>query len=155
VIESVAQEKFYKDVRHDSLRPVVPKDPRASHVGSSSAAPSRTTHSGGTPSAPAPNSGILKMIRGIFAICWHTDQCLDVMDQRLQIVRCTQEIIHGQWDEPLQEFPNVPIFLPVPDQYGSLTPAKLTAFGIDPARVPSDDNDEAQANDNEETDDDE
>jgi hypothetical protein len=155
VIESVAQEKFYKDVRHDSLRPVVPKDPRASRVGSSSATPSRTTHSGGTPATPAPNSGILKMIRGIFATCWHTDQHLDVMDQRLQIVRCTQEIIHGQWDEPLQEFPDVPVFSPISDQYGSLTLAKLAAFGIDSARVPSDDNDEAQANDDEETDDDE
>jgi hypothetical protein len=59
VIESVAQEKFYKDVHHDSLQPAVPKDLRASRA-SSSAAPSRTT-------APAPNSGILKMLQGIFA----------------------------------------------------------------------------------------
>jgi hypothetical protein len=35
MIESVAHEKFHKDVRHDSLHPAVPKDPRASHVGSS------------------------------------------------------------------------------------------------------------------------
>jgi hypothetical protein len=88
--ESVAQEKFYKDVRHDSLCPTVPKDPRASRASSSAAAPaapSRTTHSGGAPSAPAPNSGILKMLRGIFATCLCTDQRLDVMDQCLQIVR--------------------------------------------------------------------
>jgi hypothetical protein len=32
IIESVAQEMFYKDVHHDSLHPVVPKDPRASHA---------------------------------------------------------------------------------------------------------------------------
>jgi hypothetical protein len=82
MIESVAQEKFYKDVRHDSLCPTVPKDPRASHAGSS-AAPSRTTRSGSSPSAPAPNSGILKMLQGIFATCWHTDQHLDVMYHRL------------------------------------------------------------------------
>jgi hypothetical protein len=65
MIEYVAQEKFYKNVRHHSLRPVVPKDPRASHVGSSAApaaAPSHTTHSGGAPSAPATNFGILKML---------------------------------------------------------------------------------------------
>jgi hypothetical protein len=68
MIESVAQEKFYKDVRHDSLPTAVPKDPKASRVGSS-AAPSRTTHSCGAPSAPATNSGILKMLRGIFATC--------------------------------------------------------------------------------------
>jgi hypothetical protein len=52
-------------VRHDSLRPAVPKDPMASHAGSSTApavAPSRTTHSGGAPSTPAPNSGNLKML---------------------------------------------------------------------------------------------
>jgi hypothetical protein len=61
MIESVAQEKFYKDVRHDSLRPAVPKDPRASRAGSSTA-PSHTTHSAGAPSAPATNSGILKML---------------------------------------------------------------------------------------------
>jgi hypothetical protein len=83
MIESVAQEKFYKDVRHDSLRSAVPNDPMASHAGSSTApttAPSRTTRSGGAPSTPAPNSGILKILRGIFAICWRIDQRLDVMD---------------------------------------------------------------------------
>jgi hypothetical protein len=65
MIESVAQEKFYKDVRHDSLRPAVPKDPRASRAGSSTAlaaAPSHTTHSAGAPSAPVTNPGILKML---------------------------------------------------------------------------------------------
>jgi hypothetical protein len=104
MIESVAQEKFYKDVHHDSLHPIVPKDPRVSHAGSSAApvaAPSCTTRSGGAPFAPAPNSGILKMLWGIFATCRHTDQRLDVMDQRLQIVRCNEEIIHSQWDKLL------------------------------------------------------
>jgi hypothetical protein len=46
MIEYVMQEKFYKDVHHDSLRPAVPKDPRTSRAGSA-AAPSRTTCSGG------------------------------------------------------------------------------------------------------------
>jgi hypothetical protein len=118
MIESVAHEKFYKDVRHDSLRPTVPKDSRASHADSfvaPAAAPSRTTRSGGAPSAPAPNSGILKMLQDIFVTCRHTDYSLDVMDQLLWIVRRNQEIIHSQRDEPLQEFPNVPVFSPVPD----------------------------------------
>jgi hypothetical protein len=104
MIESMVQEKFHKDVYHDSLRPAVPKDPRASRAGSSAApaaAPSHTTSSGGAPSAPVPNSGILKMLWGIFATCRRTDQHLDVIDQRLQIVRCNQEIIHSQRDEPL------------------------------------------------------
>jgi hypothetical protein len=104
MIESVAQEKFYKDVRHDSLRPAVPKDPRDSRVGSFAApvaAPSRPTCSGGAPSAPATNSGILKMLRSIFVTCRRTDQHLDVMNQCLQIVRRNQEIIHSQRDEPL------------------------------------------------------
>jgi hypothetical protein len=73
VIESVKQKRFYKDVRHDSLHPAVPKDPRASHAGSAAAARSHTTLSGGAPSAPATNSCILKMLRGIFAICRCTD----------------------------------------------------------------------------------
>jgi hypothetical protein len=77
------------------------------------------------------------------------------MDQCLQIVRRKQEIIHSQHDEPLQDFPDVPIFPPVPDPYSSLTPAELAAFGIGPARVSSDDDDEAQADDDEETEDDE
>jgi hypothetical protein len=51
--------------------------------------------------------------------------------------------------------PRRPVFPPVPDPYGSLTPAEFAAFGIDPARVSSDDDDEAQANDEEETEDDE
>jgi hypothetical protein len=65
MIESVTWEKFYKDVRHDSLRPAMPKDPRASHAGSSAAptaAPSHTTRSGGAPFAPATNTDILKML---------------------------------------------------------------------------------------------
>jgi hypothetical protein len=79
MIKSVAQEKFYKDVRHDSLRPAVPKDLRTSRAGSSSsttAAPSRTTRSGGSLSAPVPSSSILKILWGIFATCRCTDQRL-------------------------------------------------------------------------------
>jgi hypothetical protein len=84
IIESVVQEKFYRDVCHDSLCPAVPKDPRASCASSSSAAaPSRTTHGGGAPSTPAPNSSIFKMLQGIFATCRCTDHRLDVMDQCL------------------------------------------------------------------------
>jgi hypothetical protein len=88
MIETVVHEKFYKDVCHDSLRPAVPKDPRASRGGSSSsttaaATPSHTTRSSGAPSAPAPNAGILKMLRGIFATCRCTNQQLDMMDQCL------------------------------------------------------------------------
>jgi hypothetical protein len=82
---------------------------------------------------------------------------MDVMDQRLQIVWHIQEIIHSQQDEPLLEFPDVPIFPPVPDPYASLTPADLVGFGIGPARAPDDDNDddEEAVNDNEEMEDDE
>jgi hypothetical protein len=94
------------------------------------------------------------MLRGIFATCQRTDQRLYVMNQRLQIVRHNQEIIHSQRDEPLQEFPDVPVFPPVPNPYGSLTPAKLAAFNIGPACVSSDDDDEVQSDDNEETKDD-
>jgi hypothetical protein len=158
MIESVTQEKFYKDVRPGPLCPAVPRDPRAFHASFSSApaaALSRTTRSGGAPSAPTSNSGILKMLHGIFATCRRTDQRLDVMDQRLQIVRSNQEIIHSQRDEPLQEFPDVPIFPPVPDPYGSLTPAELAAFGIGPARASSDDDDEARDYEEEEMEDDE
>jgi hypothetical protein len=78
-----------------------------------------------------------------------------VLHQHLQIVRRNQEIIHSQWDEPLLEFPDVPVFPPVPDPYNSLTPAELAAFGIGPARVSLDDDNEAQAADDEETEDDE
>jgi hypothetical protein len=41
-------------------------------------------------------------------MCRRTDQRLDVMEQRLQIVRCNQEIIYSQRDEPLLEFLDVP-----------------------------------------------
>jgi hypothetical protein len=95
------------------------------------------------------------MLRGIFATCRCTDQCLDVMDQCLQIVWCNQEIIHSQRDEPLQEFSDIPVFPPVLDPYGSLTPTELAALGIGPAHVSSNDDDEAQADDDEEMEDDE
>jgi hypothetical protein len=83
---------------------------------------------------------------------------MDVMEQCLQIVRCNQEIIHSQRDEPLLEFLDVPIFPPVPDPYASLTPTKLASFGIGHARVDDDDDDEEEeeeANNDEETEDDE
>jgi hypothetical protein len=157
MIEVVAHEKFYKDVRHDSLRPAMPKDPRAPRASSSThaAAPSRTTRSGGASSTPSVNSDILKMLWGIFAMCRHTGQCMDVLDQSLQIVRHNQEIIHSQQDEPLLEFLDVPIFPPVPDPYASLTLAELAAFGIGPACVSDDDDEEEEANDDEEMEDDE
>jgi hypothetical protein len=59
-------------------------------------------------------------------------------------VRRNQEIIHSQWDEPLQEFPDVPVFPPVPGPYSSLTPAELAAYSIGPARVSSDDDEETE-----------
>jgi hypothetical protein len=67
---------------------------------------------------------------------------MDVMDQRLQIVRCNQEIIYSQQGMTLREFPDIPIFLPIPDPYGSLTLAELAAFGIGPTHVSDDDDDE-------------
>jgi hypothetical protein len=98
MIEVVAHEKFYKNVRHDWLHPVVPKDPRTHRASSSTptATPSRATHSGSASSAPSVNSDILKMLCGIFATCQRTDQRMNVMDQCLQIVRRNQEIIHSQ-----------------------------------------------------------
>jgi hypothetical protein len=52
MIEVVAHEKFYKDVAHEMLRPVVPKDPTMAHT--------CTTLNGGA-SSSSTNSGILKM----------------------------------------------------------------------------------------------
>jgi hypothetical protein len=68
MIETMAPEKFYKDVHHDSLHPTVPRDPRTPCVASSTTAgaPSHTTHGGGASSAPSANYGILKILRGIF-----------------------------------------------------------------------------------------
>jgi hypothetical protein len=80
---------------------------------------------------------------------------LDVIDRHLQIVRRNQEIIHSQWDQPLLEFPDVPVFPPIPDPYASLTPAELASFGIDFARVDDDDDDEELADEDEEMEDDE
>jgi hypothetical protein len=78
-----------------------------------------------------------------------------VIDRHLQIVRRNQEIIHSQWDQPLLEFPDVPVFPPIPDPYASLTPAELASFGIDFARVDDDDDDEELADEDEEMEDDE
>jgi hypothetical protein len=90
MIEVVTKEKFYKDTSHEPLCPAMPKDPRAPRAGTSTAAvvASRTKRSGSASSTPSNNSDILKMLWGIFATCRCTDQCLDVMDQCLQIVRC-------------------------------------------------------------------
>jgi hypothetical protein len=102
MIEVVTHEKFYKDVKHASLYPAVPKDPRT-HRSSSSAAvvvPARTTQNGGA-SSSSQSFMMLKMFRGIFAMCGRTDQHLYVIELRMEIVHHNQEIIHSQWDEPL------------------------------------------------------
>jgi hypothetical protein len=71
-------------------------------------------------------------------------------------VQCNREIIHSQRDEPLLEFPDVPVLPPVPDPYASLTPAELAAFGIGPVCVSGNHNDdEEEANNDEEIDDNE
>jgi hypothetical protein len=155
MIEMVTKKKFYKDSRHDPLCPVVPKGLRTYCASVLSHVAPCTTRNGGASSASSTNSGFLKMFRGIFAMCRCTNQCMDVIEQHLQIVRHNQEIIHSQWDEPLLEFPDIPILPPVLDPYASLTPAELTAFGIGPTCVSDDDDDEEQADDDEDMEDDE
>jgi hypothetical protein len=144
MIEVVTKEKFYKDSIHDPLHLAVPKDLRTSRACASASMAPRITRSGGASSASSTNNGSLKMFRGIFAMCRHTDHLLDVMEQRLQIVRHNQKIIHRQWDERLLEFSNVPAFPPVPDPYASLTLAELAAFGIGPTHVSNDDDDDEE-----------
>jgi hypothetical protein len=63
MIEVVANEKFYKDVAHEPLRPSVPKDPTTHCTTSPSpvVAPSHTTRSGGASSFSSTNSDFLKM----------------------------------------------------------------------------------------------
>jgi hypothetical protein len=80
MIEVVAHEKFFKDVLHDSLCPVVPKDPRVPRASSSTptTAPSCTTRSAGASSTPSANSSFLMMFRGIFAMCRCMGQCIGV-----------------------------------------------------------------------------
>jgi hypothetical protein len=70
MIEVVAHKKLYKDVTHEPLCPVVPKDLRTHHTTSPPAvASSRTTRNGGASSSSSTNSSILKMFRCIFAMC--------------------------------------------------------------------------------------
>jgi hypothetical protein len=63
MLKVVANEKFYKNVAHEPLRPTVPKDPRTHHTASPSpaVAPSYTTRSGGASSSSSANSGFLKI----------------------------------------------------------------------------------------------
>jgi hypothetical protein len=153
MIEVVAHEKFYKDVTHEPLLPVVPKDPRTHRIASPPpvVASSHTTRSDGASSSSSANSGFLKMFWGTIAMCHHTDQCMNVMEQCLQIVPHNQGIIHNQWDEPLLEFPDVTVFPPVPNPYASLTLTELASFGIGPTHAldDDDDDDEEEANDDE------
>jgi hypothetical protein len=83
----VAHERFYKDVAHEPLCPVVLKD-SAHHRTSPplDVAPTRTAHSGGASSSSSSNSRFLKMFWSIFAMCRHTDQRMDVMERLLDII---------------------------------------------------------------------
>jgi hypothetical protein len=95
MIKVVTMEKFYKDSKHEPLHPTVPKDPRTHRASSLAPVAPRTTRSDGASSVSSTNSGFLKMFIGIFAMCQCTDQCMDVTEQRLQIVRHNHEIIHN------------------------------------------------------------
>jgi hypothetical protein len=70
-----------------------------------------------------------------------------------------QEIIHSQRGEPLLEFPEDPVYLPIHDPYASPTQVELAAFAASvshaPAPITDNNNDEEEANDDEETKDDE
>jgi hypothetical protein len=163
MIEMMPHERFYKDVAHELLCPVVPKD--SAHCRTSppiDMAPTHTACNGGASSSFNSNSSFLKMFWGIFAMCCHTDQCMNVMGHHLYIVRRNQEIIHSQRDEPVIEFLDEPIYPHIPDPYASLTLAELAAFGIGPSHAHANTNDdddhngdEEAANDDEETEDDE
>jgi hypothetical protein len=158
-IKVVAHERFYKDVAHEPLHPAVPKPPVRRHTSPPpDVAPTHTTHSGGASSSSSSisNSDFLKMFWGIFAMCRRTDQRMDVMESRIDIICHNQEIIHSQRDEPPIEFPKEPVYPPVLDHYASLTIAELAAFGIGPSRAPTvggygGDDDDEEANDDEET----
>jgi hypothetical protein len=101
----------------------MPKDSRTHRTASPppAVAPSLSTCGSGASSASSHSTWILKMLRGIFTMCCHTDQRLDVLEQQMRISHHNMEIIHSQRDEPLHEFPNVPVFPPVEDPYASLT----------------------------------
>jgi hypothetical protein len=72
-IETMAHERFYKDVAHEPLCPVVPKDSTRHRTSPPlDVAPSHTTYSGGASSSSS-NSSFLKMFWGIFDMCHHID----------------------------------------------------------------------------------
>jgi hypothetical protein len=83
MIEVVTKEKFYKDSRHDPLRPAVPKDPRTHRASALAHVAPHSTRNGGASSASSTNNDFLKMFRCIFVMCQCTDQLMDVMEQCL------------------------------------------------------------------------
>jgi hypothetical protein len=155
MIEVVAHERFYKDATHEPLRPAVLKGPARCHIyPPPDVASTLTARHGDASSSTSSNSDFLKMFRGIFAMCHCTDQCIDVMEHRLDIVHYNQDIIHSQRNELLIEFPDEPIYPLVPNPYASLTPAELVTFSIGPSHAPAgsdnnDDGDEEAANNDE------
>jgi hypothetical protein len=160
MIERVAHERFYYDVAHEPLCPVLAKYPICCRSSPPpDAVPPCTTRSGGASSSSV-NSGFLKMFRGIFAMCRCTNQHMDVLERHTEILQRNQDIIHNQRDEPLLEFLEELINPPFPDSYASLTQSELAAFdvGVHCAPAPTgsgDGDDEGEANDDEEMEDDE
>jgi hypothetical protein len=160
---------------HEPLRSTVPKGLAHCHISPPpGVAPAHSGYHGGACSSSSSNSSFLKMLWGIFAMCHHTGQHMDVMERCLDIVHCNQDIIHSQRDEPLIEFldediihsqRDEPVYPLVPDPCTLLTPVELAAFGICPSHAPTgsdnddddddDDDEEKAANNDEETEDDE
>jgi hypothetical protein len=95
MIEVLAHERFYKDAAHEPLRPVVSKGPAHRHISPQDVAPTHTAHSGRASNSSSSNSNFLKMFQGIFSMCRRTDQHIDVMDRRIDILQRNQKIIHS------------------------------------------------------------
>jgi hypothetical protein len=67
---------------------------------------------------------------------------MDVMNHHIDILCKNREIIHRQRDGPLIEFPEDPIYPPIPDPYASLAQTELATFGVGIPHAPTISNDD-------------
>jgi hypothetical protein len=90
------------------------------------------------------------MLRGIFAMCHHTDQHIDALECHTNILQRNHTTIHNQRDDPLLELTEESIYSPILDPFASLTHTELASFGVGASCAPpptDSDYDEDDAND--------
>ena len=144
MIEHVSKRTFVKDVVHQDLKPQIPS------------AASRPPPTASTSSSTG-RSGVLKFLKGIFAMCQRTQDTVDSVRARQNVLLENQCNLHRLTPNApaFVEFAEEPVPPPVADPFSSLTPQEMTYFGFEAKGDDEEEHDDADNDEDVDAEDDE